>query len=125
MTALSKDMKISFSILLAIAALAVGAGGALYYQNYFGTGIGSGDSSSAIFSVATSTGATYFTVAASGNVGVGVENPTALFEVAGPIRLTKKSSDGCSLATEGEIAYNPDNKGFWGCDGSSWRPLGN
>lgn len=80
---------------------------------------------SALFSVASSTGVTYFTVMESGKVGFGTDNPQTGFEVAGPIRLTAKSPDGCTIASEGEIAYNPDNKHFWGCNGSEWRVLDN
>jgi hypothetical protein len=78
-----------------------------------------------LFSVASSTGVTYFTVMESGKVGFGTDNPQTGFEVAGPIRLTAKSPDGCAAWSEGEIAYNPDNKHFWGCNGTEWRALDN
>lgn len=87
--------------------------------------VASQNTSGPIFSVASSTGETFFTITADGKVGIGStsENPTTALEVAGPIRMTTKSSVSCSAAIEGTIAYNPDNKHFWGCNGNSWNML--
>ena len=115
-------------ILLAvlIVVIIVVAAGAYYeYQKSQELQVTSADTSGAIFSVATSTGATYFTVTSDGKVGIDTDSPAAALEVNGAIRLTRKSPVGCSSLYEGTIAYNPDNKHFWGCNGSSWNQLDN
>jgi hypothetical protein len=86
--------------------------------------LGSAVSPSALFTLATTSGPAAFIVTSTGKVGIGTSNPLATLEVAGPIRLTKKSA-GCDQNAEGEIAYNPDNKRFWGCDGVAWHQLDN
>lgn len=70
-------------------------------------------------------GAGNITVLPNGNVGIGTDHPMATLEVAGAIRLSRQSAEGCSATTTGEIAYNPDNKHFWGCDGEYWNQLDN
>jgi len=110
------------SSLIALIALLVVVVGIWYYESgnplhYNPSGSGP------IFTVASSSGQTYLTVTADGKVGIGTEHPNTTLEVAGPIRLTKKSEEGCDLNTTGEIAYNPDNRHFWGCDGSAWLQL--
>jgi len=111
------------STVIAALILALLAGFLWYMEGGKTLQVSNEDSTGPIFSIATSTGQTYVTVTADGKVGIGTENPFALFEVAGPIRLTQKSTDGCSPMTEGEIAYNPDNHHFWGCNGNAWRQL--
>ena len=108
--------------IIAIALLALVMLG-VWYLHSRNVEINPGNSSGPIFTVASSTGADYLTVTADGKVGVGTDVPQAPLDVAGAIRLSAKSAEGCGANTEGEIAYNPDNKHFWGCDGASWRQL--
>lgn len=111
-------------ILAALAVLGVGTSLYLFWQSAH-LQVGSQNTSGPIFSVASSTGESFFTITGDGKVGIGStsENPAVALEVAGPIRMTSKSSVPCSSAIEGTIAYNPDNKHFWGCNGSAWNVL--
>jgi hypothetical protein len=98
-------------------------GGVVAYKNYTTNSLQ--PLGEAIFTVKSATGTPLVTVTAGGRVGIGTEHPATSLEVAGPIRLTKKSSEGCSEQTAGMIAYNPDNRRFWGCNGYEWRALDN
>jgi len=107
--------------LFIIVAVGVGA----FYWGRHGSALRleEGSGNGFLLSVSPANGPAYFVITPDGRVGIGSNHPTAPLEVGGPIRLTKKSVDGCNPATEGAIAYNPDNKHFWGCDGSAWRVL--
>src|SRR5262249_19780979 len=79
---------------------------------------------SSIFSVANKSGTTYLTVTGDGKVGIGTDNPASPLDVEGAVRIGESGEGGGPL-TAGEIAYNPANHHFWGCDGSDWRQLDN
>ena len=108
-----------------VLLICMGAFWLYYHKTFSNVEANAADTNGAIFTVATSTGETYFTVTSDGKVGIGrdTSDPVAALDVAGAIRLTKKSPDGCLNTMEGSIAYNPDNKHFWGCDGTQWRLL--
>jgi hypothetical protein len=117
---------LSIGILAVLTLICLSLCGYLLWQS-LQIQITSKNSNSPIFSVASSTGETYFTITADGKVGIGSTsaNPATALEVAGPVRLTEKSSKPCSPAIEGAIAYNGDNKHFWGCNGRTWNILDN
>lgn len=67
-------------------------------------------------------GDSLFTIRESGNVGVGVSNPTATIDVDGNIKIGDELLD-CSAATEGQVRYDSTTRKHQGCDGTNWNNL--
>jgi hypothetical protein len=97
---------------------------------YFGSHIGvlqvnKENDSGMIFSVASSTGNTFFVVANDGNVGVNTLTPKTNLDVVGLIRSTYAFVPKCTKEIEGAFAYETTSHHFVGCNGVEWRILDN
>jgi hypothetical protein len=111
-----------------IGALVVGA---IWYVNGNANGhlestLGPADY---IFSVASSTGDTYFLVANNGNVGVNTLTPATTLDITGTIRAEHAFAPKCTAALEGAMLYERLQKHFIGCmphgAGYDWHVLDN
>jgi hypothetical protein len=58
------------------------------------------------------------TVGATGNVGIGTQNPTEKLDINGALRIGNSSN-----TLPGTIRFNPANNDFEGYDGERWRSL--
>ena len=112
---------------VAIGALIVAVIWLASASGFFSGGIHqeSGNSSDAIFSVASSTGDTYFTVAANGNVGVNNQVPATALDVYGMIRTYSGAQTmiPCTTALAGTIQFSGYYQHFYGCNGGKWLQL--
>lgn len=115
-------MKPALLIGFLLGALVVG--GVWFWNNNFSSvTLDDRDTSGNIFQVASSTGDTYFTVTASGKVGVRNQAPTTELDVYGMIRTYATTATECTTAIEGAIQYDAYHKKFLGCNGVEWRRL--
>jgi hypothetical protein len=58
------------------------------------------------------------TIGASGNVGIGTQNPTERLDINGALRIGNTSN-----TLPGTMRFNPANNDFEGYDGNRWRSL--
>lgn len=120
------NVRIALSFLLGAAVLILCVIAWHYYRAYSALSnveVSTQDTSANIFEVASSTGDPYLTVTADGRVGVGLAFPQATLDVRGMARIYTSSSTPCTQAIEGALAYDPLQKHFFGCNGTSWRKL--
>ncbi|MCX6785925.1 MAG: hypothetical protein NTZ18_03695 [Candidatus Komeilibacteria bacterium] len=71
---------------------------------------------------------TYGTSTIQGLLRVATDTPVLItdkiqFNVKGISRTTQTSTTTCAADVEGSFFYNPNNKHFWGCDGTDWKKL--
>ncbi|MFA5047478.1 MAG: hypothetical protein WC516_00385 [Patescibacteria group bacterium] len=67
-------------------------------------------------------------IKSTGNVGIGVNAPTAKLDVGGVVKVgsfVSSSAPACNANTAGGIYFNSASKKFWGCNGSFWKQLDN
>jgi hypothetical protein len=106
----------------ALLIVVVGIGGWYVGSRHSPVGTGA-DTSGPIFSVATSSGETYFIVGADGKVGVNTPSPVTTLDVFGSIRVLETATTTCDGGRAGTILYNAGNQKFWGCNGTEWHRL--
>ncbi|MCB9989243.1 MAG: tail fiber domain-containing protein [Rhodospirillales bacterium] len=63
-----------------------------------------------------------FTVKAGGSIGVGVDTPTTLLDVAGAVKVDYDAAT-CDGTIAGAIRYDSGNTQFDLCDGLSWKTI--
>ena len=56
----------------------------------------------------------------TGNVGIGLTNPIVHLDVSGSIGIAYDSQT-CNSTIEGTLRYNPTDKNYSYCDGTSWK----
>ncbi len=122
--AMISPMRLSILALL-LALLALAFSYAAYRNSAANIAAENAPTAGPIFSVATSTGETYFIVNGNGRVGVGTLDPATALDVYGMIRTYSATSTACTEALAGAIEYDAWATHFFGCDGRRWRKLDN
>lgn len=83
------------------------------------------ENSNYIFSVASTSGYSYFEITRDGKVGINTLDPKTELDVEGSIRVWGAFPPTCTKEIEGAIRYDGVTKHFIGCNGADWRTLDN
>lgn len=66
-----------------------------------------------------------FSIADSGNVGIGTTTPEVALDVDGIIKTRERATATCDADAKGGIYFDSDDDHFYGCNGTSWIQLDN